>query len=174
MDKLQDSNYRRLIYSGHTTFHDKIHKFDLSPSQAYVTTHFELFSALVESENLINIGKLENLHPYKYCLQCLQTTNRLQLRRSLRSYVNRLYYINKDKDIFMFEEFIRNEFDIVNNELKDLIELHREKKITEDLKIKNGIRFVYALSEILLMIIEVLVTLHEIFLKPEFIKLLKR
>ena len=60
----------------------------------------------------------------------------------------------------MFEEFIRNEFDIVNNELKDLIELHREKKITEDLKIKNGIRFVYALSEILLMIIEVLVTLH--------------
>ncbi len=73
----------------------------------------------------------------------------------------------------MFEEFIRNEFDIVNNELKDLIELHREKKITEDLKIKNGIRFVYALSEILLMIIEVLVTLHEIFLKPEFIKLLK-
>lgn len=44
--------------------------------------------------------------------------------------MNRLYYINKDKDIFMFEEFIRHEFEIMNVELRDLIELHREKKIT--------------------------------------------
>jgi len=86
---------------------------------------------LVESENLINIGKLENLHSYKYCLECLKTTNRWQLRRALRSYVNRLYYINKDKDIFMFEEFIRNEFENINNELKDLITLHRSKMLTE-------------------------------------------
>jgi hypothetical protein len=93
-------------------------------------------------------------------LDCLKTTNRWQLRRALRSYVNRLYYINKDKDIFMFEEFIRNEFDNINKELKDLIELHRSKMLTEDLKIKNGIRFVYALSEIMLMIIEILVSLH--------------
>lgn len=46
--------------------------------------------------------------------------------------------------------------------------------LTEDLKVKNGVRFVYALSEIVLMIIEILVTLHEMFLKAEFLKLLKR
>lgn len=39
---------------------------------------------------------------------------------------------------------------------------------------KNGIRFSYAQSEIILLIIEILITLHEIFLKPVFIKLLKR
>lgn len=40
MDKLQDSNYRRLIFSGRTTFIKKIHQFDLDPHEAYVTTHF--------------------------------------------------------------------------------------------------------------------------------------
>jgi hypothetical protein len=68
MDKLQDNNYRRLVYNGPTTFSDKLYKFDLTPPEAYAATHFELFSTLVESENLINIGKLENLHSYKYCL----------------------------------------------------------------------------------------------------------
>jgi hypothetical protein len=146
MDKLQDSKYRKLIYTDNTTFSDKFYRFDLSPTEAYIVTHFELFSTLVESENLINIGKLENLHSYEYCLECLRTTNRWQMRRALRSYVNRLYYINKDKDIFMFEEFIRKEFDIINKELSDLTTLHRSKMLTEELKIKNGVRFTYALS----------------------------
>lgn len=108
LNKLQESKYRCLVYNKKVKFFDKSFKFDLNPTEAYVTYHFELFSALVESENLINIGKLENLHSYKDCLAYLNETNRWQLRRSLRSYVNRLYYINKDKDIFMFEEFIRN------------------------------------------------------------------
>jgi inositol 1,4,5-triphosphate receptor type 1/inositol 1,4,5-triphosphate receptor type 3 len=46
--------------------------------------------------------------------------------------------------------------------------------LTEDLKVKNGIRFVFAQSEIILLIIEILISLHEIFLKPLFLKLLKR
>ena len=127
--------------------------------------HFSLFSALVESGNLINIGKLSNIHPHSVCLEWLSNTDRWQIRRTLRSYINRLYYVNKDKDIFLFEEFIRYEFDNINHELKNLIDLHRHKMLTNDLKIKNGIRFTFAQSEIMLMIIEIFISLHEMLLK---------
>jgi hypothetical protein len=80
---------------------------------------------------MINIGKLENIHTYSMCLDYLKTTNRWQLRRTIRSYINRLYYVNKDRDIFLFEEFIRKEFKILNEELADLVHLHKEKLITD-------------------------------------------
>lgn len=74
----------------------------------------------------------------------------------------------------MFEEFIRKEFKIINEELSDLVELHRGKLITDETPIPNGIRFKYALSEVLELILEILITLHEMLLKPEFIKILDR
>ena len=43
-----------------------------------------------------------------------KTEDKLQLRRAIRAYVNRLYYVNKDRDIFLFEEFMRKEFRILN------------------------------------------------------------
>lgn len=61
----------------------------------------------------------------------------------------------------------------MNKELGDLVELHKSKLLTADLKIKNGIRFTYAQSQIYLVIIEILITLHEMFLKPDFIKILR-
>lgn len=103
LNKLSDNKFRRLVFKDSLKYTAKKEDFNLSHAETYATTHFELFSAMVESENLINIGKLENLHPYLYCLTCLSETNRWQLRRALRSYVNRLYYVHKDKDIFMFE-----------------------------------------------------------------------
>lgn len=66
------------------------------------------------------------------------------------------------------------EFKIINGELVELIELHRSKMLTEDLKVKNGIRFSYAQSEIILLILEILITLHEVLLKPRFIVILIR
>ena len=92
----------------------KLIDFNLNPSEAFHAAHFEMFSSLVESGNFINIGKLQNIHSYPYCLECMKNTTRWQIRRALRSYVNRLYYVNMDKDIFLFEEFIRKEFDIIN------------------------------------------------------------
>ena len=29
----------------------------------YVATFFEIFSALIENENIVNIGKASNMHP---------------------------------------------------------------------------------------------------------------
>lgn len=174
MNRLQDNRYNKFIFQGTIKFKSSLNDFNLSPEETFIAYHFELFSVLVESGNMINIGKLENLHPYEYCLECLENTNRWQIRRSLRAYINRLYYVNKDKDIFLFEKFISKEFDILNNELGDLIELHKKKLLTEDLKIKNGIRFSYAQSQIFLFIIECLITLHEMFLKPAFIVIFRR
>ena len=125
-----------------------------------MATIFELLSIMVESESFINIGKLENIYKYTYLLQCLRQTNRWQIRRGIRAYINRLYYVNKDKDIFLFEEFVRSELSIINKELSELIDLHKKKMLTDDLKVKNGIRFIYAQSEILLYIIEIMISLH--------------
>lgn len=174
MNKLQDSKYRRLIFQETFDYRSTKDDFNLSPDESVIAAHFEMFAGLVESGNMINIGKLENIHPYTYCLESLKSTNRWQIRRALRAYVNRLYYVNKDKDVFLFEEFIRKEFDILNQELSDLVVLHQEKIIKPDLVIANGIRFRYALSEIMLSIIEILISLHEIFLKSEFVKVLQR
>ena len=44
--------------------------------------------------------------------------------------------------------------------------------LTEDLKIKNGIRFCYAESEIIMHILEILISFHEMFLKKKFRELL--
>lgn len=55
-----------------------------------------------------------------------------------------------------------------------MVELHRKRMLTEELKVKNGIRFCYAESEIILLILEILITLHEMFLKKRFRELLLR
>ena len=44
--------------------------------------------------------------------------------------------------------------------------------LTEDLKVKNGIRFCYAESEIIMHILEILISFHEMFLKKKFRELL--
>ena len=86
MNYLQTSKYRGLIFN-EPEMNQKISKrndFNLTPKQSFIAEHFELFSALIESANLINIGKLENLHPYTLCLDWCQGTNVWQIRRCLR------------------------------------------------------------------------------------------
>jgi hypothetical protein len=70
------------------------------------------------------------MHNYEYFMDRLKQTNRWQLRRALRSYLNRLYYVHQDNNSFMFEKFIADEFKIINSELVDLIDLHRSKMLT--------------------------------------------
>lgn len=106
MNKLQSEPYKKLIFQDTINCKSTLNDFNLGPQETFIAYHFELFSALVESGNMINIGKLENLHPYEYCLDILENTNRWEVRRSIRAYINRLYYVNKDKDIFLFEKFI--------------------------------------------------------------------
>lgn len=85
---------------------------------------FELFSVLVESKNFINIGKFSNIHQYPYLISCLKESTYWQMRRTIRAYINRLYYVIKDDDIFLFEMFIANEFEIISKELDELVDLY--------------------------------------------------
>lgn len=58
MNKLQDNRYKKLIFQGSIKSKSALNDFDLSPEETYIAYHFELFSVLVESGNMINIGKL--------------------------------------------------------------------------------------------------------------------
>lgn len=146
--------------------------FNMPAAATYMTTMFELFSVLVESKNMINIGKLSNIHTYGYLLSTLRETNYWQLRRAIRAYINRLYYLNTDTDNFLFEEFIRNEFFIISQELSELVEIFT--KTHEDREIENPIRFFYAGSHTYLALLEILTTLYNVLEKPVFHILFKR
>lgn len=65
---------------------------------------------LVESKNYINIGKFSNIHQYPHLIGYLKESTYWQMRRAIRAYINRLYYVIKDDDIFLCEMFIANEF----------------------------------------------------------------
>lgn len=134
------------------------------PAATYMTTMFELFSVLVESKNMINIGKLSNIHTYGYLLSTLRETNHWQLRRAIRAYINRLYYLNEDENTFLFEEFIRNEFFIISQELVELVGIFTKQH--EDRVIDNPIRFTYAGSHTYLALLEILTTLYNVLEKP--------
>lgn len=146
--------------------------FNMPPVATYMTTMFELFSVLVESKNMINIGKLSNIHTYTYLLSTLRETNYWQLRRAIRAYINRLYYLNTDDDNFLFEEFIRNEFFIISQELSELVEIFTKQH--EDRVINNPIRFSYAGSHTYLALLEILTTLYNVFEKPVFMTVFAR
>lgn len=62
----------------------------------------------------------------------------------------------------------------MNTELEDLISLYRNKSINDEVPIPNGIRFKFAISEIIQNILEIFITIEEMLLKPEFLKILKR
>lgn len=103
---LQEKKHKNLIIN--QTIDSMIRKrtvpldFDITPQETYLTTMFELFSVLVESKNHINIGKFSNIHTYSYLINCLNSCTYWQMRRSIRAYVNRLYYVNIESNIFIF------------------------------------------------------------------------
>lgn len=55
-----------------------------------------------------------------------------------------------------------------------MILLYRNKNINDEITIPNGIRFKYAMSEVIETILEIFITIEEMLLKPEFLKILKR
>jgi inositol 1,4,5-triphosphate receptor type 1/inositol 1,4,5-triphosphate receptor type 3 len=60
-------------------------------------TFFQLFQGLIEDGNEINIGKCKNMHPYHKLLQMLPwTQNCWPLKKHLRGYINRLYYMGEE------------------------------------------------------------------------------
>lgn len=145
---------------------NNIFDFDMSPTATYMSTMFQIFAVLVESKNLVNIGKLSNIYTYSYLLNALRESSFWQMRWSIRSYINRLYYLVQDSDVFIFEEFVRNEFAIIAQELVELVEIYT--KPHEDIEIANSIRFKYDGSHIYLQLLEILTSLDTVLERPLF------
>lgn len=58
MNKLQNSRFSKLIFQDTIHYKSTLNDFNLGPQETFIAYHFELFAALVESGNMINIGKL--------------------------------------------------------------------------------------------------------------------
>lgn len=70
---------------------------DISVNLMYYVTMFNTFSSLIEGFNKVNIGKCKQVHSYRFLLDILCLTRKricYPLRRNVRAYINRLYYID--------------------------------------------------------------------------------
>jgi hypothetical protein len=90
-----------------------------------VATFFEVFSALIENENVVNIGKASNMHPIEFLLEILNKSERCwMVIRHLRAYLNRLYYFDgRSKDTTLFKMFTHTDLPIIREELRGIVEL---------------------------------------------------
>ncbi len=69
----------------------------MSEKLVYFSTVFNLFSNLIEDLNIVNIGKCMQVHDYSALIETIRTTrNCWPLKRSLRAYINRLYYFSSN------------------------------------------------------------------------------
>lgn len=74
-------------------------KIIISAELTYVYTFFEIFGALIENDNIINLGKCTNMHPYEWLVALLENARHCwPLVRHLRAYTNKLYY-SKGREI---------------------------------------------------------------------------
>ena len=83
------NDYEDSYFTSTRTYND----LNVSAELFYLATFFEIFSALIENENVVNIGKCTNMHPLPFLLETLKGAQRCwPLIRHLRAYVNKLYY----------------------------------------------------------------------------------
>ena len=71
----------------------------MSPKLTYICTFFQMLSALVDTNNKVNVGKLIKRYPFDTLITFLvKSENCWPLKRNLRSFINRLYYFQPDID----------------------------------------------------------------------------
>jgi hypothetical protein len=124
---------------------------------------------MVETRNHINIGKCRNMHPYLFLIGLLKNCgNCWVVLKALRGYANRLYYIHIESDVFLFEEFIREEFPLLDNELENLTELFLNQPDFEEVRVLSSARYCFLGSYVCSCLEEILITLKEMLEKPKF------
>lgn len=108
-------------------------------------TFFQIMSALIEDNNMVNLGKLTKRHPFELLSACIKKSNRCwPLRRNLQMYMNKLYYVHTSLDVY-FSNITEVEFDNWIYTLNCFIQIKtssREKHI-EAQTIENPVRFSY-------------------------------
>ena len=143
---------------------------NVSPELFYVATFFEVFSALIDNENVVNIGKASNMHPIDFLLNLLKQSERCWVViRHLRCYLNRLYYFDKrSKDSVLYNIFINEDLAIIKEELLGIVELVCNSSHYNLINIKNPVRYCYLGSYVFLSLEEIMHSLNLFFKeKPE-------
>lgn len=135
----------------------------MSPKLTYICTFFQMLSALVDTNNKVNVGKLIKGYPFDTLIKFLvKSENCWPLKRNLRSFVNRLYYFQPDIDSQLKT--------ILSLDLKNIIEdlnefiskVYTGEDIVNNKKFKNPVRFSYLESYHYLLVEETIFTIYNI------------
>lgn len=71
----------------------------MSAKLTYICTFFQLMAALIDNNNVVNIGKLIKRYPFEDLLGYLMKSGTCwPLKRNIRCFINRLYYFRPDID----------------------------------------------------------------------------
>lgn len=106
---------------------------------------FNTFSSLIEGFNKVNIGKCKQVHSYKFLLDILCLTKKricYPLRRNVRAYINRLYYIDEDYEN-LNEHIINIEFPLIVEDLDTYIHIYLEEANLSRMTLSHPVRFQY-------------------------------
>jgi hypothetical protein len=144
-----------------------MYEVDLPPQLMYYITMFNIFSSLIEGENRVNIGKCKQVHSYKFLLDLLRIPRAkvcYPLRRNVRAYMNRLYYIDDDYEN-LNEHIINVEIPLILEDLDTFIRIYLEEPNLGRMTLSHPVRFQYFETYYYLYLEDILVTLHEILHK---------
>lgn len=143
----------------------------ISSELTYLYTYFEIFSLMIEDRNEINAGKCKHMHPYPSLLALLGESKRCwPVKRYVRSYINRLYYINNDFENIS-QLVIEYDLNIMINDLQTFIEIKSSEKFAEfkNIKVRDPVRYTYLYSYIYLYMEETLISLNTVLNKEKFL-----
>lgn len=78
----------------------------------YMYIFFEVMSLMVEDHNEINIEKCKQMHSFQDMVQLLEDSkNCWPLKRHLREYINRVYYMGNDYE-YVSQYIIESELNV--------------------------------------------------------------
>ena len=126
LSRLIEENYDQWIKEYEIQYQHAIEDYELlnvGPELFYIATFFEIFSALIENENRVNIGKCNNMHPHDFLLKKIEQSKYCwPVVRHLRAYMNKLYYFpNREKDTQLFQAFIKEDLKNIKMELRGIV-----------------------------------------------------
>ncbi|CAD8193240.1 unnamed protein product [Paramecium pentaurelia] len=141
----------------------------MQPELQYMIIHFEIFSLLVEDNNVINQEKCRVMHPFHSLLFLMKNSyksNCWPLQHFLRSYINRLYY-NSQMELIS-QLCIQEDLEIIRHQL-DQILLLKGCNYIKQVQIVDGVRFQFMFSYIFACMQEILYSINLLFLNDNFL-----
>lgn len=136
----------------------------MSPKLTYFCTFFQIMAALIDNNNVVNIGKLLKRYPFEdLVLYFIKAGRCWPLKRNIRCFMNRLYYFRPDIDT-QLSQILKYELKNIIDDLNSYIQQkHRpDYNLLQNKKFENPVRFSYIESYHYLLIEETLFTVYQL------------